>query len=145
MLHQRRTSSRPSECVMKSWACCALILMKFCLQGSQEHRTRWMFLTKRKLTQAPALTVPAVKVFEDVCINSQYVHKRVIAGSILFCIFSAAFWFDSMFIDETWENKFGSTVLLEANTEKHKTSMTKEAKTCLLPFVCLGRFLADIR
>ena len=34
-------------------------------------------------------------------------------------------------------------VLLEADTEKHKTSMSKEAKTRLLPFFCLGRFLSE--
>ena len=45
-----------------------------------------MFLTKRKLVQAPAFSVEAIKVFEDVCINSEYMHKRVIAGAILFCI-----------------------------------------------------------
>lgn len=102
-----------------------------------------MFLTKRKLSQAPALTVQAIKGFEDTCIHSEFMHKCVIAGSILFCIFSAAQWFDAMHINEIWENRFGSTVLLEADTEKHKTSMSKEAKTRLLPFVCLGRFLSD--
>ena len=102
-----------------------------------------MFLTKKKLSQAPALTVEAIKVFEDICIHSEFMHKRVIAGSILFCIFSAARWFDAMHITEIGENKFGSTVLLEADTEKHKTSMSKEAKTRLLPFVCLGRFLSE--
>ena len=65
-----------------------------------------MFLTKRKLSQAPALTVQAIKVFEDTCIHSEFMHKRVIAGSILFCIFSAARWFDAMHINEIWENKF---------------------------------------
>ena len=70
-----------------------------------------MFLTKKKLSQAPALTVEAIKVFEDICIHSEFMHKRVIAGSILFCIFSAARWFDAMHITEIWENKFGSAVL----------------------------------
>ena len=100
-----------------------------------------MFLTKRKLVQVPAFSVEAVKIFEDICINSEHMHKRVIAGAILFCIFACARWFDSMHIDDIWKNSFATMVLLEADTEKHKTSMSKEAKTRLLPFVCLGRFL----
>ena len=100
-----------------------------------------MFLTKRKLVQAPAFSVEAIKIFEDICINSEHMHKRVIAGAILFCIFACARWFDSMHIDDIWKNSFATMVLLEADTEKHKTSMRKEAKTRLLPFVCLGRFL----
>ena len=93
-----------------------------------------MFLT-------PAFSVEAIKIFEDICINSEHMHKRVIAGAILFCIFACARWFDSMHIDDIWKNSFATMVLLEADTEKHKTSMSKEAKTRLLPFVCLGRFL----
>ena len=100
-----------------------------------------MFLTKRKLVQAPAFSVEAIKIFEDICINSEHMHKRVIARAILFCIFACARWFDSMHIDDIWKNSFATMVLLEADTEKHKTSMSKEAKTRLLPFVCLGRFL----
>ena len=100
-----------------------------------------MFLSKRKLVQAPAFSVEAVKILEDICINSEHMHKRVIAGAILFCIFACARWFDSMHIDDIWKNSFATMVLLEADTEKHKTSMSKEAETRLLPFVCLGRFL----
>ena len=100
-----------------------------------------MFLSKRKLVQAPAFSVEAVKILEDICINSEHMHKRVIAGAILFCIFACARWFDSMHIDDIWKNSFATMVLLEADTEKHKTSMSKEAKTRLLPFVCLERFL----
>ena len=99
-----------------------------------------MFLTKRKLVQAPAFSVEAIRIFEDTCINSEQMHKRVIAGAILFCVFACARWLDSMHIDDIWKNSFATMVLLEADTEKHKTSMSKEAKTRLLPFVCLGRF-----
>jgi len=35
-------------------------------------------------------------------------------------------------------------VLLEASTSKHKTSMTKETKTVLLPYTCLGRFIGNV-
>lgn len=46
-----------------------------------------MFLSKRKLKQSSAFSVEAVTVFEDVCLNSEALHKRVISGAILFCIF----------------------------------------------------------
>ena len=49
-----------------------------------------LFLSKRKLAQAPAFSVEAVRIFEDVCINSECMHKRVIAGAILFCVFACA-------------------------------------------------------
>ena len=100
-----------------------------------------MFLSKRKLIQAPAFSVRAIKVFEDVCLNSEFLHKRVIAGALMFSVFSCARWFDAMHIDDIWKNVFGSMVLLEADCSKHKTSISKESKTRLLPFVCIGRFL----
>ena len=77
--------------------------------------------------QAPAFSVEAIKIFQNICINSEYMHKRVIAGAILFCVFGCARWFDSMHIDDIWKNVFDTMVLLEADTEKHKTSMSKEA------------------
>ena len=100
-----------------------------------------MFLGKRKLVQAPAFSLHAIQIFEDVCLNSEHMHKRVIAGALMFCVFSCARWFDAMHIDDIWKNVFSSMVLLEADCSKHKTSISKEAKTRLLPFVCLGRFL----
>jgi len=100
-----------------------------------------MFLSKRKLVQAPAFSVHAIKIFEDVCLNSESMHKRVIAGALMFCVFACARWFDAMHIDDIWKNVFSSMVLLEADCSKHKTSIRKESKTRLLPFICLGRFL----
>ena len=102
-----------------------------------------MFLSKRKLKQSPAFSVEAVTILEDVCLSSESIHKRVISGAILFCIFACSRWFDAMYIESIWDNNFATMVLLEADTEKHKTSMTKESKTRLLPFVCVGRLLAE--
>lgn len=102
-----------------------------------------MFVSKRKLKQSPAFTCESVQVFENICINDSAMHRRVIAGSILFCIFSCARWFDAMHIEKIWDNRFATMILLEADTERHKTSMSKEAKTRLLPFVCIGRFVNE--
>ena len=100
-----------------------------------------MFLQKRKLKQAPAFSVEAVSVFEDLCNRDERPHVRAICGSILFCIFACVRWFDAMRIESISLDKCITMTLLEAATSKHKTSMTKETKTMLLPFTSLGRFL----
>ena len=102
-----------------------------------------MFLKKRKLTQAPALPVKAVETFEQICIYSEDVHKRVIAGSLLFCIFACVRWFDAMRIEELSADTYEDMVILEAATDLHKTSMSKESKTRLLPYTAIGTFLDE--
>ena len=134
------TSNRPSE-----WCYEVLGMLhvdiKQVLSARVTRGCAFYVSDKEEACSGPAFSVEAVKIFEDICINSEHVHKRVIAGVTLFCIFACARWFDSMHIDDFWKNSFATMVLLEADTEKHKTSMSKEAKTRLLPFVCLGRFL----
>ena len=100
-----------------------------------------MFLQKRKLQQAPAFTVEAVGIFEHLCNEDSRVHVRVICGTILFCIFACIRWFDAMRIESIWLDQYITMCLLEAETSRHKTSMTKESKTRLLPYTSLGRFL----
>jgi hypothetical protein len=102
-----------------------------------------MFLKKRKLTQAPALPVKAVQTFEQICIYSADMHKRVIAGALLFCIFACVRWFDAMRIEELSADTHGNIVILEAATALHKTSMSKESKTRLLPYTAIGTFLDE--
>ena len=102
-----------------------------------------MFLQKRKLRQAPAFSVEAVSAFEGLCMNDERPHIRVICGSVLFCIFACVRWFDAMRIESMSLDKCITMTLLEAATSKHKTSMTKETKTMLLPFTSLGRFLGS--
>ncbi len=82
-----------------------------------------MFLPKGKLVQAAAFSVEAIKIFEDTCMTNECMHKRVIAGAVLFCVFACARWFDSMHIAEIWKNTFATMVLLEADAEKRKTSI----------------------
>ena len=82
-----------------------------------------MFLPKGKLVQAAAFSVEAIKIFEDTCMTNECMHKRVIAGAVLFCVLACARWFDSMHIADIWKSTFATRVLLEANAEKHKTSI----------------------
>ena len=102
-----------------------------------------MFLHKRKLQQAPAFTVEAVGIFEDLCNEDPRDHVRVICGAILFCIFACIRWFDAMRIESVWIDNYITMCLLEAETSRHKTSMSKESKTRLLPFTSLGRFIGS--
>ena len=103
-----------------------------------------MFLQKRKLKQAPPFSVQAASAFEDICIHDNRSHVRAICGSILFCIFACVRWFDAMRIESLQLDKYITMSLLEASTSKHKTSMTKETKTMLLPFTSLGRLLGSV-
>ena len=102
-----------------------------------------MFIKKRKLTQAPLFPVRAVQIFEDVCLHAKEVHKRVIAGALLFCIFACVRWFDAMRIENLDSDKYSNMLILEASTSRHKTSMSKESKTRLLPYTSLGMFLDE--
>ena len=45
-----------------------------------------------------------------------------------------------MCIESVWLDNYITMCLLEADTSRHKTSMTKESKTRLLPFTSWGRF-----
>eukprot|EP00435_Cladocopium_sp_Y103_P035869 s3789_g9.t1 len=102
-----------------------------------------MFLQKRKFKEAPAFSVDAVAMFEGLCNEDPRVHVRVICGAILFCIFACIRWFDAMRIEAIWLDKYTTMCLLAAETSRHKTSMTKETKTRLLPDTSLGRFLGS--
>ena len=102
-----------------------------------------MFLKKRKLKQAPHFTVEAVQALELVCLSDERDHCRLIAGSLLFCILACVRWGDSMNIERCWTDSHEDVVLVEAETSRHKTSKSKEAKTRLLPYTALGTLFAD--
>ena len=115
--------------------------LSFILSSRVTGAAHRMFLQKRKLQQAPAFSVAAVAVFEGLCNEDPRNHVRIIAGCILFCIFACVRWFDAMRVESVNLDKYVTMSLLEAETARHKTSMTKEAKTRLLPYTSLGRFL----
>ena len=98
-----------------------------------------MFLKKRKLKQAPHFTVEAVQALELVCLSDERDHCRLIAGSLLFCILACVRWGDSMNIERCWTDSHEDVVLVEAETSRHKTSKSKEAKTRLLPYTATSR------
>lgn len=99
-----------------------------------------MFLKKGVLRQAPAFAVQVVKILEQVRLYSDRSHHRAITGHFLFCIFSCARWAGSMNVIECRVIEHQDIVLVEAETKRRKTSMTKEAKTRLLPYTAVGWF-----
>ena len=101
-----------------------------------------MFLQKRKLKQAPAFSVEAVRAFETMVLQDPRDHIKVICGSILFCILACIRWTDAMRIENVQLDRFSTILIVEASTSRHKTSMSKEHKTRLLPYTATGRFLS---
>ena len=99
-----------------------------------------MYLEKRKLKQAPQLTVTAVKALEIVCVSNTSLLRTAVSGALLFCVFASARWSDFSRLESIWTDRCGDLVLVEAETSRHKTSKSKEAKTRLLPFTASGRF-----
>ena len=65
-------------------------------------------------------------------------HKRIIAGHLLFSFAAAARWHDSMYVVSMDMSTAGDLVLLEALTARHKSSRGKEQQMELLPFTALG-------
>ena len=98
-----------------------------------------IYMTKRVRKPAEVLTVAEVAALENICLNDAELHRRVIAGHLLFSFTAAARWHDSMFVVSLDLSTAGSIVLLEALTSKHKSSRGKEQQMELLPFTALGK------
>ena len=99
--------------------------------------------TRRKRKQACPMTVDMVKALEDFTALYFQSHLAVISGHLLFCIYSCARWADSIRLTEIEQYHRGRITLLETSTTRHKTALSDDARTQLLPYVCLGRGLAD--
>ena len=100
-----------------------------------------MYMNKRKLVQAPQLTVEAVKALEEACIAEVNLLQTVVTGALLFCVFASARWADFVRIEGLAIEQHEDVLLIEGVTSKHKTARTKEHKTRLLPYIAKGRFL----
>ena len=99
-----------------------------------------MYMNKRKLVQAPLLTVEAVIALEQACVSETNLLQTVVTGALLFCVFASARWADFVRIETLSVEEFQDVTLIEGATSKHKTAKSKEAKTRLLPYLALGRF-----
>ena len=99
--------------------------------------------TRRKRKQACPMTVDMVRALEDFTALYFQSHLAVISGHLLFCIYSCARWADSIRLTEIEQYHRGRITLLETSTMRHKTALSDDARTQLLPYVCLGRGLLD--
>ena len=93
--------------------------------------------------EAPPLTVEMVSALETYVGTHFRSHKAVVAGHILFCIYSCARWSDSIRLTEIESFHRGRIAIVETATEHHKSALTDEAKALFLPFLCLGAGLVE--
>ena len=100
-----------------------------------------MYLTKRVRKPAEVLQTEEVRMLELICMQDEFLHHRVIAGHLLFCLMTAARWHDSMHVISMELSRAEQMILVEALTAKHKSSRTKELQRELLPFTALGQAL----
>ena len=101
------------------------------------------YMTKRIRKPAEVLTVREIGALEDVCLHDPELHRRLIAGHLIFCFAAAARWHDSMYVVALDLSTAGPITLLEALTTKHKSSRGKEQQMELLPFTALGHVIRE--
>ena len=99
--------------------------------------------TRRKRKQACPMTADMVRALEEFTAQYFQSHLAVISGHLLFCIYSCARWADSIRLTEIEQYHRGRITLIETSTMRHKTALSDDARTQLLPYVCLGRGLVD--
>eukprot|EP00435_Cladocopium_sp_Y103_P016707 s1919_g4.t1 len=97
-----------------------------------------IYMTKRVRRPAEVLAADEIRELEHISIFDSDSHRRIIAGHLLFCFMSAARWHDSMYVVSLECSREGQLTLVEAMTERHKSSRTKEQQMELLPFTALG-------
>eukprot|EP00435_Cladocopium_sp_Y103_P059444 s379_g21.t1 len=101
------------------------------------------YMTKRIRKPAEILTVDEISELERLSIFDPEDHRRLIAGHLIFCFMAAARWHDSMYVVSLECSSEGPLTLVEATTERHKSSRGKEQQLELLPFTALGNVLKD--
>ena len=89
---------------------------------------RQMELTKRILVQASPLTSDQVYALEKLVCETDSLHVKVIAGYLLFLLYTVARWSDGMELQDIELTGCVDHVLVSASTTKHKTSVTAEQK-----------------
>lgn len=96
------------------------------------------FMNKRKRKPAAVLTVEEIECLEDAAFHHDKEHCRFIAATLLYSFYSVARWADCMTVENLVLSEHNGLTLLEGDCVKHKTSLTKDAKTRILPYTCVG-------
>lgn len=100
------------------------------------------FMDKRKRKPAAVLTVEEIQCLEDAVFHHDKEHCRLIAATLLYCFYSVARWADCMTVENLVLSEHSDITLLEGDCVKHKTSLSKDAKTRILPYTCVGTGLS---
>lgn len=103
-----------------------------------------MLRSKPPLNQSPPLFVWEVKLLHNILNNSDFTTDRVVAGYMLFLIYSCSRWSDGQFpqsVDNDTEEGFG---YLEMRTTIHKTAQGAR-KGVLMPLVASSPGLGGVR
>ena len=101
------------------------------------------FMTKRIRRPAEVLTVSEITELERLCFDGEPNHIRVISGHLFFSFMAGARWHDTMYIVSTEVSENRGMFLMEASTERHKSSRGKEQQMELLPFTALGQAMRE--
>ena len=104
---------------------------------------RDQFLRKHPLQQKSPLPAHLVKNLE-VLITKLNTVEACILGQLLFCVHACARWSDSLRICRLWFEESGGEILVHADAQGSKTSVTAENQRRLLPYVALGMGVAEM-
>lgn len=113
------------------------------LSGRCRGLAREQLQRKQKRRQAPPLSKDMVLSLEKYVMEHFGCPSAVVAGHLLFCVCSGARWGDALWIDNIVESHQGRITLNETATSKHKSAISDEAKTTLLPYIWLGQGLCE--
>ena len=117
--------------------------LKLAISARVKGAAHSQFMTKRKRKPAEVLTVEEVMCLEDAVLNHDKEHCQLIAATLLYCFYSVARWADCMTVENLIMSEHQGLTLLEGDCVKHKTSQSKDAKTRVLPYTCVGTGLRE--
>ena len=106
--------------------------------------SKTMYETKEPLKQKPQLTANAVRALERLHMKLES-REQAICGQLLFCIHSSARWSDGQRVCKIELQVDDRQDLLVAEAITSKSTLTKESRTRLLPYVALGKGLTGER
>ena len=104
------------------------------------------YVNKRVLKQARPLTVEMVKSLESIIHSDIFIlPDRVFAGHCMFALLSSARFSDTQYLQSLkLSTDSAGNGLVEAGTLKHKSGLSKEDKTRLLPYIALASCFSDL-
>ena len=103
-----------------------------------------MLLRKEPLKQKDPIMCGVVAELERLLIRKQDTVQRCILGQLLWCFHSASRWSDSLRPQSLKLEKNQDVTLIVGEALGSKTSLTKEAKTRLLPYVGIGTGISGL-